>query len=345
MAWSFINHITKYISRPRLGNQKAPTLWPSEAAIIVKNEYEEDENLGKCRRAIFFRYLTDNFYFSKKYSHYEEIVGQIEKESKDPDPYLRWIWIQGNLYEDYLLNTSKESGVYIADQTQVYIPEYNVSGKIDIIVIDPETGKLVIVEAKSVYGFNGNFVLGSPSDRKQGKLGTPKSSYLMQLGLYQYWYANRNEEFGEAMLVCGARDTGKYAEYKVKVEEDSEKEDSFNYVFYAPHFPNTGPYVNSGIAIEKILSQYKYIENCLSSGTIPERDFDINFSDERIDVLYDRKQLNKSETLRYEKRKKQIEEGKTKINKQIQKGNWQCNFCNYSNICYDRNMKPKDVSI
>lgn len=344
MTWSFVKHVTDYMSRPRLGNQKAPTLWPSEASMMLENEYGEMENIGKCRRAIFLRYLKDNYIFSEEYSHYKSLIDEIDEHGVDVDPYIRWIWVQGNLYEDYLLNKAKESGVYIGDQTQVYIPKYNVSGKIDIIVINPETSKLSIVEAKSVYGFNANFVLGSPADRRNGKLGTPKNSYLMQLGLYQYWYANKNEEFEEALLVCGARDTGKYAEYKVKVEQDEEKEDEKNYVFYRGHHPNTTPWVNSNIAIEDILQQYKYIQDSLDSAVLPDRDFNILYSQEKIDLLYERGLLNKSETLRYEKRKKQIEEGKTRINKKIEKGDWQCNFCNYKNLCYDSNRNPKEIS-
>lgn len=345
MAWSFIEHLTDYISRPRLGNQKAPTLWPSEASILVKNEYDEEKNLGKCRRAIFFRYLFDNYMFYEKYKHYESLVEEIQNNSTSPDPYIRWIWIQGNLYEDYLLNTAKESGVYIADQTQVYIPSHNVSGKIDIVTINPETNKLSIVEAKSVYGFNANSVLGTPSQRREGRLGVPKDSYLMQLGMYQYWYANKREEFEEALLVCGARDTGRFAEYKVKVCPDPDLEDDMNYIFYAPHYPNSGSYINSGIAIEKILEQYKYIQTCLDSGIIPKRDFDILYSDEKIETYYQRGLLNKSETSRYEKRKQQIEQNKTRINKQIEKGDWQCNYCQYKNICYDSQSNPQEVSI
>ena len=44
-------------------------------------------------------------------------------------------------------------------------------------------------------------------------------------------------------------------------------------------------------------------------------------------------------------KKLQIEQGKTRVNKQIEKGNWQYNFCQYKNICYDNNNSPKEVSI
>ena len=37
--WSFISHVTDYLARPRLGNQKAPTQWPSEATATREDEY------------------------------------------------------------------------------------------------------------------------------------------------------------------------------------------------------------------------------------------------------------------------------------------------------------------
>lgn len=342
--WSFINHVTQYISRPKLGDEKAPTLWPSEASAILENSYGEKVNIGRCRRSIYFRFLTACFKYYEKYSYYSELVDEIKIKMVEPDKYTKFIWAQGNLYEDYLLNTAKESGVYISDQTQVYIPSHKVSGKIDIIVLDPSTEKYRIVEAKSVYGFNASKVLGTPAERKEGQMGVPKASYLMQLGLYQWWYANkRPDQFGDGLLVVGARDTGKYGEFGVTVEYNEETNQ--DHIYYYQNNPYPGTKVDSKISIQNILSQYKYIENCLDSGVIPERDFDLEYSDSKIDTLYERKELNKSEVLRYEKRKKQIEQGKPKINKQIEKGDWQCSFCSYKNICYKQNSQPRDISI
>ncbi len=341
--WSFINHVTEYISRPRLGDEKAPTLWPSEAAAIMMNEYNEKVNIGRCRRSIFFRFLLASYKYFEEYSHYSELVEEIKTKATEPDKYIKFIWAQGNLYEDYLLNIAKNSGVYIADQTQVYIPSHKVSGKIDIIVIDPSTEKYRIVEAKSVYGFNASRVLGTPSERKQGQMGVPKPSYLMQLGLYQHWYANKREEFGDGLLVVGARDTGKYGEFGVTVEANEETGE--DHIYYYQNDPYPGDKVDSKISIQNILNQYKYIQNCLDSGVIPDRDFILRYSDQKIDTLYERKQLNKSETQRYEKRKKQIEENSNRINKQIEKGDWQCSFCSYKNICYKQNSEPREISI
>lgn len=342
--WSFINHVTQYISRPRIGNEKAPTLWPSEAAAVIKNSYDELVNIGRCRRSIFFRFLRASYNYYDKYSHYEKLIEEIKTKETEPDAYVKYIWAQGNLYEDYLLENAKKSGVYIADQTQVYIPSHKVSGKIDIIVIDPSTSKYRIVEAKSVYGFNANKVLGSPAERKQGKLGIPKPNYLMQLGLYQWWYANKREEFGDGLIVCGARDTGRYAEFGLTVENNPDTNE--DHIYFYQNEPNPSQdKIDSGISIQNILSQYEYVQNCLDSGVIPERDFDLQYSDSKIETLYQRKALNKSETQRYEKRMKQIEEKKSRINKQLEKGDWQCSFCNYKNICYKNDKTPRTISI
>jgi len=342
-TWSFMNHVTNYLSKPRLGNQKAPTLWPSEAAAIIEDKWGEEKNIGRCRRSVFFRFLTQCYgYYNDKYSHYETLVKTIKENEVPPDTYLQFIWKQGQLYEDFLLDTAKNSGVYIGDQTQVYIPSHNVSGKIDIIVLDPATDTYKIVEAKSVYGFNATRVIGTPSQRKQGVMGTPKANYLMQLGLYQYWYANQNDKFSDALLVCGARDTGKYAEFGLTVEPD---EEGTNWIYFYQNDPYPGDKINSGISIENILGQYAYIQESIDSNVIPERDFDIKYSDEKLETLYQRRELNKSETERYAKRKKQIEEGKTRINKQIEKGDWQCNFCSFKKTCYDSNNTPKQISI
>lgn len=341
--WSFINHVSEYISRPRMGNEKAPTLWPSEASAILENEYNEQVNIGRCRRSIFFRYLKASYKYYEKYSHYSELVKEIKTKEISPDKYTQFIWAQGNLYEDYLLENAKKSGVYIADQTQVYIPDHNVSGKIDIVVLDPSDASYRIVEAKSVYGFNASRVLGTPAERRNGQMGVPKASYLMQLGLYQHWYANKRDNFSDGLLVCGARDTGKYGEFGVTVEYNEETEQ--NHIYYYQNNPYPGDKVDSKISIENILGQYDYVQNCLDSGVIPDRDFILKYDDEKIETLYQRGLLNKSETQRYEKRKSQIENNSSRINKQIEKGDWQCSYCSFKSVCYNSSSEPREVSI
>jgi len=341
--WSFIQHITDYLGRDKLGNQKAPTLWPSEATAIVANAHGEQVAEGKCRRATYFRYMCDWYYFnSDAYAHYQPLVEQIKEKSIPHDGYVQWIFKQGNLYEESCLQDSKESGIYIADQTQVYVPSHNVSGKVDIVALNPVTKNYSIVELKSVYGFNGNSVLGTPGERKKGQLGTPRTGHLMQIGIYQWWYAGQDERFEEGRLVYGARDTGRFAEYLIQIRPYDTDTGVQNFISYTGNCPNKTEEVVTDISIENILEQYALILRSLDSGEIPERDYSLQYSDEHISKLYDRKELPKADMERHGKRTQQLAEGKRPI-KAVERGDWQCRLCKYKDICYDDKKNPINI--
>ena len=341
MAWSFITHVTEHLAKPKLGEQKEPTQWPSEATAIIKNQHGEEEVVGKCRRQAFFRLVLDWYnYDNAKYGFYQPLVETIHRFSTPTDPYLRWIWKAGELYEEMQIDLAKRSGVYIADQVAIYIPTYNVSGKIDLVTVNPFTSKLKAVEFKSVYGFNANAVLGTPGDRKNGSLGTPKESHLMQIGIYDYWYASKDNRFEASSLVYGARDTGRYAEYEITTPLC---EDGLHHIAYSGISPTTTSTTITDITIENVLENYKYVSDCLNGGIVPKRDFEANYSDEKIEVLYQRGELGKMDAAQHEKRKAQLEEGKNRVVKRVEKGDWQCRFCNFKDICYDSELNPKEI--
>lgn len=341
MSWAFIQHATEYMSRPRLGDKKPPTLWPSEATAIITNQYGEQEVVGKCRRATFFRYLLDSYEFDRKFINYKPLVEELKGKSIPTDPYLQWIWRAGELYEEHLIGLAKASGVYIADQVPIYAPQWNLSGKIDLVVVNPDTGLFSAVEVKSVYGFNANFVLGTPTDRKKGQLGTPKDSNLMQIALYDWWYASEHSGFEESRLVYGARDTGRFAEYAIKTPYDEEKS-QYNITYEGLAPTDTSP-TTSPITIDSILAQYKFVSDSLDNGKIPARDFDQQYSDEKIALLHSRGELSKADSERVAKRLEQIQQGKDKLNKQIEKGDFQCNFCQFAKVCYNENGTSRNL--
>lgn len=342
MSWSFISHATQHISKPKLGEQKSPTQWPSEATAVIKNQYNEDEVVGKCRRQAFFRLMLDCYSFDKsKYGFYQSMVESINSLSIPTDPYLRWIWKAGEMYEEMQIDLAKRSGVYVADQVAIYVPSHNVSGKIDLVVVNPETSKLKALEFKSVYGFNANSVLGTPGDRKKGEMGVPKESHLMQIAIYDFWYASNDDRFESSSLIYGARDTGRYAEYSIYTDENPETK--LHHISYEGLSPYTTDRVVTPITMENVFDNYRYVSSCVDGGIVPPRDFDIQYSDEKIEKLYQRGELGKTDSAQHEKRKSQIEEGKTKLVKRVEKGDWQCRFCNYKNICYDSESNSREI--
>lgn len=347
--WAFIEHVTNSLAAPRSGDPKPPTLWPSEASAIVTIDGKE-KVVGKCRRATFFRYLLDNFTFYEKYrTLWKPLVEDIKCNALPTDRYLLWIWRHGELYEEFLVEQAKISGVYIDGQVQVFIPQLNVSGKKDIEIINPNTHKRSIVEAKSVYGFGANTVLGTPGERKKGNLGEPRDSNLMQIAMYHWWSASEDDAYEDSRLVYGSRDTGRYGEYLVKTET---REDGTIEIYWKANAPNQGPWTLSPITINAILKEYQNQQLWLDAGIIPERDFDISFSEEQLAELYAADELTKTDREQYEKviarRAENAErvanglEPKKEL-KQIEKGDWHCNLCQYKTICYDNENKPRTL--
>ena len=82
-----------------------------------------------------------------------------------------------------------------------------------------------------------------------------------------------------------------------------------------------------------------------SKDSIPERDYELVYSQDRIRELYEAGELNKTDTAQYEKRQKQIEEGKTRLVKEVVKGDWQCRLCEYSKVCYEESNNPRELAL
>jgi len=345
--WALIEHLTNYLGKDRVGHAKHPTLWPSEASAVITNEWNEKKVVGKCRRATFFRYAIANYEFDPKFQFLKPLVEKLKQEQTGVDRYMYWIWTAGQLYEDYVVKLAKSAGVYIDDQIRVFVREHNVSGLIDLRIINPETHKLIVAEIKSVYGHGANAVLGTPAARRQGVLGTPRDSNLMQIAIYDWYWSKQNPNHEDSRLMYGARDTGRYAEYKINTKE----EDGIISISYAGIAPAITPWVKSPITITSIMEEgFDYVHKHVETGLIPPRDFDISYTRAQIDELHDRKQLTMTDRKQYEKiiaREKENEERKAnnlkpkKELKAISRGDFQCNWCKYAKSCYNEDKTPK----
>jgi hypothetical protein len=339
--WSLLEHLTNSLERPRLGDKKPPNFWPSESSAVITNDYGEEVAIGKCRRQIFLRYLYDCFdFYPEKYKHFQPLIDRIQTDYVPPDKYLRWIWIQGELYEEYCVRQATLSGVHVASQVPAFYVSphgWTLSGKIDEVVLNPTTILNSCVEYKSVYGFNGGIVLGTESERRRGLLGTPRESNLMQVAFYDFQVGKKQEGFENTRLCYGSRDTGKFAEYEIDVKQDESGE---HFIHYSGLAPNTPGEVKSKISMENIFSQFTYVLNSLDSGNVPGRDYDHTYTEEQVEKKYERGELNKTISKRVEKRLEQKKEGKKRINKLPDLGDFWCKNCSFRKICYDSSNNP-----
>lgn len=348
--FSLIEHITNFMGQPRLGDPRHPTFWPSEGSCVIKKDGKE-KNYGKCRRAIYLRYLTYCYSFDPDNTLNADVAKWLIDNSEPADRYMRWIWTAGELFEDHIINMCKSSGVFAGTQFNIYIPEYNVSGKIDIIAVDPSDGKLNITEVKSIHGYHaGKNILGSYEDHKKKRLGSPKTSHLIQVGIYQWHlkYSKRPEDMlspanlGHARLLYGRRDTGEYGEYEVDVQLDGT-------LLYRPNGPVfNSQWTKSKVNIVTVLEDFKQIQENIDSGTIPPKDFVLQYSYKQLLELLDAGELNKTNTEKVAKIKARKEENKllkaegkkTKAELKLPTlGDWNCTYCDFQKACWDKKIK------
>lgn len=369
-----MDHLSSWLARPKLGDSKAPSLWPSCAGATDK-----DNNFyGSCRRMTFLQYLTSLVsYYSKtdgKFNFWKDLVGEIKEKYISPDKYQMWLFDSADRFEEYIIEHAKESGIYLGDQVIMTIPEYYISGKIDLIVMNPSTGKKIINEVKSVYGYSADEVLGKNFERAYSFQGVPRTRNLMQVAIYEWHFAKTDYE--NARLIYGDRGTGKYAEYEVAVDKTSGE------IKYRCIDPCLSKWTTVTYTIFDILSFYKEIINATEFGIIPKRDFSIKYTDdqliERINNQYEIIELDKEdeEIARYkdvetfleaadgkksrkfcveslgnaklskgsaEKFLKYLDRIKNggRIVKRPEDGDYQCRMCSFRKFCYDEHNEPR----
>ena len=80
-------------------------------------------------------------------------------------------------------------------------------------------------------------------------------------------------------------------------------------------------------SIQDILARYKQLRQCVDTKVVPDNDFELNFSDTKIEDFFSKGKVAKT---KYESWKK----GRLKKNEKI--GDWQCNYCKYKEVCWGK---------
>lgn len=264
--------------------------YPSEANVRYKDEHGITRVIGTCLRQAYYRTTK-------------------EAEYKEPDAHTQWIFALGSAVENILVEQWKQAGIWVANSIRFYDEERNISGELDVVLADPETGERFGVEVKSFYGYNaGKNICGNTKQK-----GKPKDSQLLQtliyvdlcqkLGLLDYF-----------KMVYYSRDSSARAEFDIRLTEiNGEK------------YPTINGIVDHRFTMADIYNGYQTLSDHIESGTVPERDFDINWSAEKVEQ---RKLLDEVAKTTYEKWKKNPKSNPI--------GDWQCNYCGWKNHCYSK---------
>ncbi len=236
------------------------TLWPSEASAKFINEYGEEQVIGKCARAVYYR------------------VKGVE-ETNPPTAMNQVLFLLGNQVESAITEAWKQMGIWENNSVKWMNRDKNISGEYDVIL--REGDMLYGVECKSFYGYYANKqLLGHWSGRGKAKYfveGKPKDEHLMQAALY---CDNTRGQLAGFKLFYISRDQCDMGEFNITVNEEGK-------IFINGREENR-------FTMQNIYDRYETLNHAIKNNLKPSRDFIMYPSEERVETLYARGDLSKT---------------------------------------------------
>lgn len=285
-----------HITRNRIYLPRGRHYYPSEASVSFIDNHNIHRVIGGCMRKSFFR-ITGH-----------EATGETSA-------YSEWIFLQGRGIENIVTEQWKQMGIWVDNSIRFYNEEYNISGELDVVIQDPNTKELIIVEVKSFHNYQAQKeICGSYNQAPK-----PKDGHLLQLLVYLYLF---KDKFSYGKLFYKARDSDARQEFDIEFKQIQEN--------------RTRVMVNGVIDyrffVEDIFNRYKLLDDYAKKMEVPPNDFEYVWSNEKIEKLYALGEISKSKYTDWQNKKK----GKERI------GDWCCNptYCPYSKVCWTSRGNP-----
>ena len=205
--------------------------------------------------------------------------------------------------------------------------------------IDPT--KAIGIEVKSKYGYGAKKVMQGSRDSTY-EHGFPQIEHLMQTALYLHM-RKTFEQFHDVeipyFVICYiGRDNGLHKSFRVELSDGYDgriivKDMNGNEI--KPKIEKSLEWGVQARPIELTIDMmreryYQQLEN-LKKDTPPAREFDLRYSDEKAERLFNAGELSKT---------KYNEHGKKPL---AEVGDWNCSYCDWKGVCYPQGIFTIDV--
>ena len=247
-VWKLIDdHL---MEKPLLKVERLPTFYPSAASC--RSEDNETDIIGACLRANYYR------------------CAGYEKSDED-NLWSQYVFAGGNLWERWVSDKLKEIGVHKASNLKFANIEKYISGEVDIVVEEPETGDPVILEMKTFFGYEGKKrICGNTKIKPK-----PKDPHLLQAFLYLSQF---KDQVKKVVLMYFARDDHSRQQFVLTAYKEGDKtyprvETNYRGELYS--------YVDKRITMEGIYHRYDELMDTLKKQELPAADFEHEYKDEK----------------------------------------------------------------
>ncbi len=236
-----------------------------------------------------------------------------EVEVSDPeDATQRFVTGIGEAVHQCVGRIFKEAGMLLAEELSFFDKELKISGRVDLMICpleDAKAGKKrskskVGIEVKSVGGYHG--VKGVIKVSRDVPF-YPKLHHLVQALVYLDQFHKRCKDIEEWQLLYIDRESGDFASHRIR------------YVNSDHILVNGEPTM---ITPDKIYSRWRRLWEHVETGSIPKRDFQIQYDMDRLRLLLEKGRLNRNDS------------SEVKKGNMISKGDAACGWCPYRTRCW-----------
>lgn len=268
---------------------------------------------------------SDEFYVSGASCEMKNVFGELVNEGacrrqtyyrmtgQKPDKedvYTRQA-AYGDVVSDFEADLAKKAGIYLAHEHSIFMEKEGVriKGRSDLLVEVPlESGnkERIGVEFKSVGSYHS----------KKGTILTPrgvkffpKIAHALQSAVYLDHY--KQFGFTHWQIIYIDRAMGDVATHIVQLTEEGDIS------------------VNSeliGVNVKDIYKRWAEVWEYIQKGEVPDRDYELKYSQDKLRKMSRRGELSKTDLGLFSKGK-------------LEKGDWQCNYCEFAKTCWKKKAK------
>ena len=315
---------------------------PTGASCRITDEFGRERLVGRCHRAVWYkkngvpptREIPD-------YNMNKMQVGIALEDNDQASLSKKGLLIDGNIKLRH----------EIGDKIPIMI-----SGEIDSLIryavkngdnkLDISNDIAIGVEQKTGRGyFQEKIIMGKSN--KLYPTGYPKLDHIMQTAIYLHMRKPLEEHYGVNipyfLLGYLLVDCGKRTQFHIELKDEYQGEVIIKDEYGDVINPNAAYFMEmnidsdkpvkriEGLTIENIIARYEEMLLKLMSDEPPERDFDLRYTEERIEDDMRLKQISKTQYDKWHRSEK------------LEIGDWQCSWCDWKELCYPQSVFTEDV--
>lgn len=319
--------LAKALRAPALPSyRKSSNLTPSSASIIVPDGLGGKKVVGACLRQQYYK-ITD-----------------VEESSSTINVDWTLSAIMGDSMHkmmDHLIDTHGFAmGIQkITSEHPIYDKAIKLSGRSDLIAWDYNNKEPVGIEVKSIGEYKAKKALEQPLEE-----------HVLQSVVYLDFY-NRNIKDNQKKIKKW------YLWYVSRTENWSVKSKPHNSEFtmlwdYCIELDDKIPIIKGSnftqrwehYSVDAIYERYKSLTDYVATNTLPPRDYDLKYSEEKIAGLYKLNAIAKKAD--QEAIEKWLKKGAPPGKLKVEMGDGECMFCSYADLCWNgtQNKEQKKFS-